>query len=347
MCTNQVPNPLNVSRLSVRFYSLNKWRLVFWNCFVLVGSIRGPASSLISQSVCRGGGGMSGTDIALRMYPYCFSPSLSLTLSVCLYLALSFLFSFYVLSICDTVFLSLSSISLYVSLRCLLLSSSRLCLTVCMSVSLSLCASLFQSLSDADIISLHVTAMAWTCTTTPTAMLVMTVTSSASRTTTTSETTTSASLWRASMDGRHKVVLAIVIVFMFEQICVKSAPTPHLYPFANLKMASDFARYLWLRNWLSDCCSSLIHPYIKCLLNDKVFSNPDIIKFIIIIIYPLTARVVGAPQMISQPVFSIFPCSPLLAGTCRTPCLSIPWCCLPTSSIVHLVFFSLSLCLAR
>ena len=30
-------------------------------------------------------------------------------------------------------------------------------------------------------------------------------------------------------------------------------------------------------------------------------------NFIIIIINPLTARVVGAPQMISQPVFSIFP----------------------------------------
>ena len=44
----------------------------------------------------------------------------------------------------------------------------------------------------------------------------------------------------------------------------------------------------------------------------------------IIIINPLTARVVGAPQMILQPVFSIFPCSPLLSGTCRTPGLSIP-----------------------
>ena len=32
---------------------------------------------------------------------------------------------------------------------------------------------------------------------------------------------------------------------------------------------------------------------------------------IIIIIYPLTARVVGAPQIISQPVSFIFPCSPL------------------------------------
>ena len=57
---------------------------------------------------------------------------------------------------------------------------------------------------------------------------------------------------------------------------------------------------------------------------------------IIISINPLTARVVGAPQMILQPVFSIFPCSPLPSGTCRTPGLSIPWCCLPTSSSVCL-----------
>ena len=48
------------------------------------------------------------------------------------------------------------------------------------------------------------------------------------------------------------------------------------------------------------------------------------VKQIIIIIYPLTARVDGAPQMISQPVFSTFPCSPLHSGTCRTPGLSIP-----------------------
>ena len=45
---------------------------------------------------------------------------------------------------------------------------------------------------------------------------------------------------------------------------------------------------------------------------------------IIVIIYSLTARVVGAPKMISQPDFSIFPCSPLPSGTCRTPGLSIP-----------------------
>ena len=45
--------------------------------------------------------------------------------------------------------------------------------------------------------------------------------------------------------------------------------------------------------------------------------------------------------------FLHFPCSPLPSGTCRTPGLSIPWCCLPTSSSICLVFFSLSLCLAR
>ena len=44
---------------------------------------------------------------------------------------------------------------------------------------------------------------------------------------------------------------------------------------------------------------------------------------IIIIIYPLTARVVGAPYMISQQVSSIFACSPLPSGTRRTPGLSI------------------------
>ena len=56
------------------------------------------------------------------------------------------------------------------------------------------------------------------------------------------------------------------------------------------------------------------------------------------VIYPLTARVVGAPQIISQLVSSIFPCSPLPSGNWRTPGLSIPWCSLPTSSSVCLVF---------
>ena len=63
-----------------------------------------------------------------------------------------------------------------------------------------------------------------------------------------------------------------------------------------------------------------------------------VLSAVIIIINPLTARVVGAPQMTLQPVLSIFPCSPLPSGTYRTQGLSIPWCCRPTSS---------SVCLAR
>ena len=65
------------------------------------------------------------------------------------------------------------------------------------------------------------------------------------------------------------------------------------------------------------------------------------------LIHPLTVRVIGAPQKISQSVSSIFPCSPLPSGTWQTPGLSIPGCCLPTSSSVCLVFFPLSQCLAR
>ena len=73
---------------------------------------------------------------------------------------------------------------------------------------------------------------------------------------------------------------------------------------------------------------------------------PVLLEIIIIIINPLTVRVVGAPQMTLQPVFSILS-SPLPSGTYQTSGLSIPWCCLPTSSSVCLAFFPLSLCLAR
>ena len=45
--------------------------------------------------------------------------------------------------------------------------------------------------------------------------------------------------------------------------------------------------------------------------------------------------------------FLFFLCSPLPSGTWRTPGLSVPRCCLPTSFSVCLVFFPLSLCLAR
>ena len=53
----------------------------------------------------------------------------------------------------------------------------------------------------------------------------------------------------------------------------------------------------------------------------------------IIIINPLTARVVGAPQMILQPDFSIFPCSSLPSGTCRTPFPDVVFPPLPLSAL--------------
>ena len=54
------------------------------------------------------------------------------------------------------------------------------------------------------------------------------------------------------------------------------------------------------------------------------------IIIIVVVINPLTTRIVGAPQMISQPISSIFLCFPLPFGTWRTPGLFIPWC-LPTT----------------
>ena len=67
--------------------------------------------------------------------------------------------------------------------------------------------------------------------------------------------------------------------------------------------------------------------------------------FSLTVIYPLTAGIVGAPQITSKPVSSIFLCSPLPSGTWRTPSLSIPWCCLSTFFSVCLVFFPFSLLL--
>ena len=125
--------------------------------------------------------------------------------------------------------------------------------------------------------------------------------------------------------------------------------------------------------WQSTECKSesLIPLYPSCLLNIGTNQNGQGVVHVsrvlpptgwlwtkciravmgstrsIIMINSLTARVVGAPQMILQPVFSIFLRSPLPSWTWRTPGLSVPWCCLPTSSSVCLVFFPLLLCLAR
>ena len=96
--------------------------------------------------------------------------------------------------------------------------------------------------------------------------------------------------------------------------------------------------------WIG-CCRNVHYYYYYVELDVFWKSHPPVI--IITINNSLTAKVVGAPHMISQPVSSLFPCSPLPPGTCRTPGLSSPWCCRPTSSSVCFVFSSLSLCLAR
>ena len=49
----------------------------------------------------------------------------------------------------------------------------------------------------------------------------------------------------------------------------------------------------------------------------KLLLTKNCKDIIIIITYPLTARVIRAPQMTSKPVSSIFPCSPLPSGTWR------------------------------
>ena len=56
----------------------------------------------------------------------------------------------------------------------------------------------------------------------------------------------------------------------------------------------------------------------------ETFDNARKLNGCFIIIYPLTARVDETPQMISQPVASIFLSSPLPSGTWPTPGLSIP-----------------------
>ena len=106
----------------------------------------------------------------------------------------------------------------------------------------------------------------------------------------------------------------------------------HNYQKMRLKYTPSHKAYIWQMYLTFVSCVATIHH--KTTVE-------------IIIINPLTARVIGAPLMISQPVFFIFPCSPLPSGTCQTPGQSIPWCCLPTSSSVCHVFFPLSLCLAR
>ena len=80
------------------------------------------------------------------------------------------------------------------------------------------------------------------------------------------------------------------------------------------------------------------------ILTRRGYSPPSVdLSIIVIIIYPLTDRW-GTTNDFTT---SFLHFSPLPSWPWRTPSLSIPWCCLPTSSSVCLVFLLLSLCLAR
>ena len=63
--------------------------------------------------------------------------------------------------------------------------------------------------------------------------------------------------------------------------------------------------------------------------------------------YLSNAGVVGAPQITSQLVSSIFLSSPLPSWTWWAPGLSIPWCCLSVTFFCLPCFLYISLCLAR
>ena len=72
-----------------------------------------------------------------------------------------------------------------------------------------------------------------------------------------------------------------------------------------------------------------------------------IIIVIIIAINPVTTRVVMAPQMTLQPVFSILPCSRLPSGICQTPGLRFRHDVFRPLHLSALFSFPLLLCLAR
>ena len=105
--------------------------------------------------------------------------------------------------------------------------------------------------------------------------------------------------------------------------------------------------------WLYPCASkttkvTALWNYLMMLFRLFSFIHSFTILFITSsFTYPLTARVVGAPQMTSQTASSFFHCFSLPFGAWGTPGLSIPWCCLLTSSSVCLDFYPNSLCLAR
>ena len=109
-----------------------------------------------------------------------------------------------------------------------------------------------------------------------------------------------------------------------------NSPRPSNEIIASLWFTSDFVKkcllFAFCLGFIHLFFISLYSPYEGQASASISVCDPHAYTFIIIIIIvisPLTVRVVGAPQMILQPVFSIFPCSPLPSGTFRTPGVSI------------------------
>ena len=125
---------------------------------------------------------------------FTYSPLVIPSLSICLCLS-----QFVSLSLCLSISLPFPEMTLCG------LQDVKIQLLSVLSVHPLFCLFLL-CLSDTNTNNVPVTAMAWTCTMTLTALLVTMATSSVSQTTTTSATTTSASLLRASMEGRPTAV---------------------------------------------------------------------------------------------------------------------------------------------
>ena len=105
-----------------------------------------------------------------------------------------------------------------------------------------------------------------------------------------------------------------------------------IYTCAHVKYPVIYVRVRWIMEtlkhpectvgWVARLCRSSLSPGKTIRISHR--RNPIGKISLIILIYPLTTRVFGAPQMISPPVSSIFPTSPLPSRTWLTPVLSIP-----------------------
>ena len=104
--------------------------------------------------------------------------------------------------------------------------------------------------------------------------------------------------------------LCVLSRWDFSDKLVRSAGLP-LSAFAHTELPGQGKCFEPLR--LHSCARHLI----------LFFGTRAVDILLLIIMNPLTARVVGAPQMILQPVFSTFPSSPLPSGTCRIPASSL------------------------